>query len=243
MARTPKLSDEIVGKIKFMIHNNLKPDDKLPTENELSEQFGVSRTTIRESLKVLVSQGVLINKKGGKYVSNSAYNCCDSMFHTMLSMDICSMSDILQVRNLLEVDVVGIVVNNLSDATIQELERIVWELQNPDLSNNEFSAVEIRFHNVLARETNNKLLMDLLAAIREITARIYDGNLPKYDKAAIIDNRIKLLEALKARNRSKAMTLAQEHIEKSRIFFGVTPYIYTPLESGEAQMRSDLDAV
>lgn len=238
MARSAKLSEEITKKIQRMIQENMKPGDKLPTESDLCEIMGVSRTTIRECLAVLTSQGVLVNKKGGKYVNSSANECYDSLFHTMLNMDICSMSDILQVRNLLEVDVVSIVANNLSDDTILELERILWELQNPDISEEDFNKTEVRFHYALAHATNNKFLVDLLTSIREITVS-KAGSLPAFSKAAVIENRTKLLAALKAGNRSKAVALAQEHTEKSRLFFGITSDLTPPAKPASSRKEDE----
>ena len=48
-----------------------KAGDKLPNENELSEELGVSRTTLREAIRILVSEGVLTVRRGkGTYVTN-----------------------------------------------------------------------------------------------------------------------------------------------------------------------------
>ena len=229
MARSSKISEEVLEKIKQMIQNNLKEGDKLPPENVLCEILGASRTTIRECIAVLTSQGILVNRKGGKYVSGSPLNYCDSMFHMMLNMDVCSISDMLQVRNLLEIDVVRIVAAHPTEVLLQELDKIVWELQRPDILEEEFSATDLRFHTAMAKATNNKLLVDLIDSLREISAGTGGRTFPFQDKRELIDNRVQLLSALKTGNQAKAISLAQKHIEASRVFFGM----FQPLPTTE----------
>src|SRR5215469_9244682 len=66
--------ETIAGKITELITSaDLKPGDRLPTEHELSEQLGVSRTVVREAVKVLVATGLVYTRRGsGLYVANKA---------------------------------------------------------------------------------------------------------------------------------------------------------------------------
>jgi len=238
MARPSKLSEEVLQKIRHLIQNNLKVGDKLPSESVLCEYLGVSRTTVRECIAILTSQGLLINQKGVKYVSDSPQSYCNSVFHTMLNMDICSISDMLQVRNLLEIDIVRIVAANPTEETLKDLEHIVWELQRPDISDDEFAETDIRFHNVIAQATNNKLLVDLLSSIRQICTNGFQTSpaYPCQDKQRLIDNRIQMVQALKNRNLNRAVNLAQKHIEETRVFFGLQQLF--PILDGEAEEAS-----
>ena len=58
------LSEEIANKIKQLIEKQYKPGDKIPTEMELADFLGVSRTTIREAVKILCSSHILVIKRG-----------------------------------------------------------------------------------------------------------------------------------------------------------------------------------
>lgn len=66
MEGAEKLSDRVTMDIMEMItvRQRFKPGDKLPNENELSEELGVSRTTLREAVNNLVAQNVLEKKRG-----------------------------------------------------------------------------------------------------------------------------------------------------------------------------------
>ena len=64
-ARQNKTTDIIIERIRTAIlEGKLKPGDKLPPEKELGDQFGVSRQTMRESLRALEHMGLIILKKG-----------------------------------------------------------------------------------------------------------------------------------------------------------------------------------
>ena len=67
-----KVSDEVFEQIKAMIASgNWKPGDKLPSEKELTELFGVSRVTIREALKKLASYNIIETSQGrGSFIRN-----------------------------------------------------------------------------------------------------------------------------------------------------------------------------
>lgn len=238
MARPSKLSEEVLEKIRRLIQSNLKAGDKLPSESVLCEYLGVSRTTVRECIAILTSQGILINRKGVKYVSGSPQSYCDSVFHTMLNMDVCSISDMLQVRNLLEIDIVRIVAANHSEEVLRELEHIVWELQKPGITDGEFAETDLRFHNVMAQATNNKLLVDLLASIRQISSHDFSVSYtyPCQDKQRLIDNRVQMVQALKNGNLNRAVMLAQKHIEETRVFFGLQQTF--PIVNGDLEESS-----
>lgn len=221
MARNPKLSDCIIEEMKKMIIQNMKQGDKFPTEKELERKLGVSRSTIRESIKVLVALGLLTNRDGAKYVNNNASNYLDSPFNILLSMDVCSISDLLQLRSLLEVGVITLVTGKLSDEIFHQLERIVWQLQNPDLTTEEFIATEVRFHETLADATDNKLLVGLLKTVRDLIS----DNLTQTCKSItfkddVIQDRIALLRALRANDREKAEACTRDHIKMSQLLYG-----------------------
>lgn len=61
-----RLSDQIISKLELMINaQGLKEGDRLPAERQLAEEFGVSRSSIREAIQNLISRGVLYSKRGG----------------------------------------------------------------------------------------------------------------------------------------------------------------------------------
>ena len=72
------LSEETAEAISSLVVENYPPESKIPTESELAKMFSVSRTTIREAIKLLCSQGVLEIRRGaGTFVRNNTGLVCD----------------------------------------------------------------------------------------------------------------------------------------------------------------------
>src|SRR6056297_2092576 len=71
-----RISEQIIDQIySLIISGNLKPGDKMPSERELSEQFEVSRNSIREAIRILEILGFLVSKRGdGTYITEMSEN-------------------------------------------------------------------------------------------------------------------------------------------------------------------------
>lgn len=221
MARKPDLSERIIEEMKTMINTNMKPGDRFPTEGELISILNASRSTVRESLKVLLALGMLTRKGSGMYVSNITNQYLVEPLHVMLGLDVCSISDLLQLRNLMELNVVQLVADDLSEEAIRELEHLAWQMQNPAASDDDFQKIDIRFHQVLAEATGNKILEQLLAALRNVIAETQAKTCKIQPiQEMVINSHKKLIKALAVHDSKKALLYMKEHLEISRTFYG-----------------------
>lgn len=94
-----QISEEI-AKGKF------KPGDRLPTERELALQLGVSRTVIRDAIKLLAGQGILkVTHGSGIYVANE--DRVTSQIANLLTIRQGSLRELFEVRKLIEVEAAG----------------------------------------------------------------------------------------------------------------------------------------
>ena len=231
MSRTPALSEKIVEQIKQMITQNMKPGDKLPTETELVSIFGVGRSTIRESLKVLSVLGLVVRRNGGTYVNNTVNDCLAEPLHIMLDMEVASISDLLEMRTLLELNVISLITERITDEQIKELERDVWQMQNPDASDSDFQKIDIKFHRTLAEITGNAILVELITSVRNVIA-VKQSETCKIQpiQKRVIASHDRLINALKQHNTDQALACMKEHLRISQIFFG---FSFDPAESAE----------
>src|SRR5579859_5053362 len=92
------------SKITALISSTgLKPGDRLPTEHELSEQLGVSRTVVREAVKVLVATGLVYTRRGsGLYVANKAPSLATTMLDSLTPADPTQVISLYEFRIMLE---------------------------------------------------------------------------------------------------------------------------------------------
>ncbi len=165
---TKILSENTVDQVLAMIGPDKKYQvgDKLPNENELSEMMGVSRSTLREAIKMLVAGGALEVKRGlGTYVSNQ--NSLDYAGLKKLATSACSVYDAFELRLMFEPRCAGLAAER---ATEEERNTIVeWGNQLICLLNsNEPSAeADQGFHQSIVAATHNQFVKQLLPVIYE----------------------------------------------------------------------------
>src|ERR1700726_5022651 len=111
VVRTSRLYEQIVQQIEESIHEGrLKPGDQLPAERELAQQFGVSRTAVREAMKTLREKGLVEAYAGrGTFVTNETAR---SMRHTLDRMMRGGPSEgavhLVEVREILEPEIAAL---------------------------------------------------------------------------------------------------------------------------------------
>ena len=164
------LSDNVLMEIENMIVSGLRPGDKVPTEKELSEQFGVGRSTIRESMKALVAKGLIERTTEGTFVSNHVEKCLVDPLNLMVNMEIGKVRDLLELREIVELGAIRIAAEKIDDETIAQLKRINWQMQEPGAEPSVLQERDIQFHNAIAGVAGNKVLVEFLNAIRRVIA-------------------------------------------------------------------------
>src|SRR3990170_6965179 len=104
--KSPRVFEEIVTQIREMIFSGkLKLGDKLPSERELVRQFGASRVTVREALKILEREGLIrvkVGLGGGAFVTQAEPKLVTDALNTLLRSGLVRVSALQQARFVLE---------------------------------------------------------------------------------------------------------------------------------------------
>src|SRR6201992_4299274 len=102
-----RISEIIVDQIRLLMREGqLKPGDRLPPERDLCEQFGVSRVTVREALRMLESSGLVeirVGARGGAFVTAPSSDRGGEGLSDLLSLSVIDAADVTEVRMILEV--------------------------------------------------------------------------------------------------------------------------------------------
>jgi len=219
--RQEKLSSQVAEQIQQLIlSRQLKPGDRLPTERELGETFQVSRTVIREAIRVLEARGLVESQTGsgtyvraikGEEVANSL-----GMYITTQGRFF-SLESLMEVRRVLEIQVVRLAAQRATESDINHLESI---LQNMCRSVNDvdaFSRWDLEFHLQLARASGNSLFVILLEPLTEaLFELIWTGSsTPGAAEEACAYHR-RVLEFVKDRQSEKAADAMREHLDQSQ---------------------------
>ncbi len=172
-------------------------------EQALAAQYGISRTPLREALKVLASEGLVTMKlRRGAYVTEVTERDLDEVYHLLA---------------LLESDAAVAVAESASDAQIAELAALHDELEAQVGDRDRFFAANERFHMRLLEIADNRWRNQLVADLRKVMKLNRHHSLFKQGRleASLKEHR-RIVAALKARNGERARELMQQHFANGK---------------------------
>jgi GntR family transcriptional repressor for pyruvate dehydrogenase complex len=168
-----RLVDRVVAEIeRSIISGELAPSAKLPPERELAETLGVSRTALREAVRILAAKGLLETQHGvGTTVqaltSQHVFEPLDLYLRTQEGGTI-SFEQLHQVRSMLEMEIVGIAAESATDEEVAKLRSVFESMVEADGDIELLAVRDTEFHRTLAEMTHNPLLLVLMDSIREL---------------------------------------------------------------------------
>ena len=214
------LSQEIEQKIEqAILAKQFQPGEKLPTEKELCEMFGVSRTALREALQMLSSRGLIYVKKGsGIYVEDySASNAMRPMqMYLELNFDRNYLRHIVQVRKMLEPQVAGLAALCRTEEDIAAFHKNQEDLiKCPVTDYKREGELDRDFHIILAKATQNPMVPMIVEPIFQVMPRIklLVYKVVKKAKEAALDYHALIAEAVIEQDEQRAVRLMKEHLE------------------------------
>ena len=168
-------------------------------EQALTAELGISRTPLREALKVLASEGLVTMKlRRGAYVTEVSERDLSEVFHLL---------------SLLEGDAAAVVAAQASDAQIAELATLHRALEASVADRDAFFATNERFHMRLLEIADNRWRNQVVADLRKVMKLYRHHSLFKQGRleASLKEHR-RIMAALKARNALLAQQLMQQHL-------------------------------
>jgi GntR family transcriptional repressor for pyruvate dehydrogenase complex len=211
-----KIYQHIIEQIKTLIlENRLQEGERLPTERELAEKFGVSRITIRQALTVLHEMGLIHGRPGGG--TFVAYGIREKLLEP-LTASLSSAKELLQgrleVRRILEPEVTRLAALRATMKDIRELERIITLQENTARQNVPITMEDTLFHEALARFTKNDILIKLVQFlhVQLNVSRHQSLLIPRGNQTAISDHK-KIYLAIRRKDADGAHAAMVEHLK------------------------------
>ncbi len=161
-----KIYEEVIEQIqRNILDGDLKKGDKLPSERELSELMNISRTSIREALRVLESMGVVESIHGeGNFICTNTEKSLLQPLSMMFKLNNGQYKDIFELRKVLEVENAKLAALRSTDMDCRELLTIVEEMEkesNGENRNEILVSLDKKFHNKVASMSKNCLIESL----------------------------------------------------------------------------------
>jgi GntR family transcriptional regulator, transcriptional repressor for pyruvate dehydrogenase complex len=124
-----RASQVIVEQIRLLVRNGrLKPGDRLPSERDLCERFGVSRVTVREALRVLEASGIVqirVGARGGAFVTTPTSDRLGAGLADLISLSPITAADATEARMIFELGILPLVIERATEKDIDELDELV----------------------------------------------------------------------------------------------------------------------
>jgi GntR family transcriptional repressor for pyruvate dehydrogenase complex len=171
--RAATLSTRVSDQIQALIvKSHLQPGDRLPSERELGESLGVSRTVIREAVRGLSAKGLLQVSpgRGGTTVRlPSAASVSESMTLFLRAgrtqMDFAKLQE---VRRVLEVAIAGYAAERRTDEDLRCLSENMEQMQAVGNNREQWAQCDVAFHRTLAEATHNEMFVLMMDSINEM---------------------------------------------------------------------------
>lgn len=160
-----KVSDSVAAQlVQLITRGSYAVGEKLPSERVLAEEFGVSRSSMREAIRGIEATGMLNSSHGvGVFVvSNSLPAQTQS---NLLVFDEFTVPDLFEVRRMIERDAAGWAAQRITPSIVAELEDIIEKSGSPDLSDEDFVQLDVKLHQTIAKASRNGLLATIYGAL------------------------------------------------------------------------------
>ena len=214
-----KLSEQTSDRMYEMIVEEARyaPGSKLPTENELSKAWEVSRTTLREAISFLVAQGVLEIRRGkGTFVAEEL---------PAAGMDLSSLTglrarerarDLFEMRLIFEPATVALACQRASMEELQQIQKKAERMEQIAAAGGDWPLADQEFHWAIIRASHNEYMRRLYPIINNAVNDLMQlaQNRQRMEETAIRDNKL-ILEFLLRRDEEgarHAMTIHMKHL-------------------------------
>ncbi len=208
--------------LERVLIGDLLPGEELASERDLSEQFGVSRTVVREAIRSLAGKGV-IDARGGRRARIGLVgrdHVIESMqlFIRGLNPELggISYTKVHEVRKVIELSVVELAAKRASARDLERLRDVYDQMQRAEINLTVLAALDVEFHRMIAEMTGNELFLIVLDSIGGVLTEIRRTTLefPGRPESAFVSHGA-ILAALESGDALMARRAMQKHLSES----------------------------
>ncbi|ONI78629.1 GntR family transcriptional regulator [Actinosynnema sp. ALI-1.44] len=195
----------------------LRPGARLPSERDLMTQFGVSRSTVREALRVLQSNGMIQSRAGdprGPEVLPASPKTLRKSMSRLVRAESMSLAELLQFRMLMEGSAYQLAARLRTETQLGEMETALRDMADAK-GHAAFSDADVAFHDAVARATQNTLIVVCSNVVRGVVLdSIADSLANAADQQALmsayLEHHSDVLQAIRDRDGALAARLARQ---------------------------------
>ncbi|MEQ4618135.1 MAG: transcriptional regulator GlcC [Corticimicrobacter sp.] len=229
-SRPPSVAERVVGHVeKLIVDSVLRPGQALPSERQLMERFGCSRTALREGLRILRGRGLIRTEHGrGSFVASLGAGRESSPLMHLFASQPRTLYDLLEVRALLEAEAARLAAARATQADMVLIRRAFEAWQQAQslpsgqvLPAEEHARRDHAFHRAISEAADNPVLVHTLDSLSELMLGSVHASVshlygrPLY-KAQIDRQHLRIFRAIEQRRPEAAQRAALEHVRSVR---------------------------
>lgn len=208
-----RVTEGIVTRVQLA---GLGPGDKIPTERQLAEELGVTRTTVRAALADLEASGLLSRQVGRGTFLRQPPGSGDATDHGPVGLTDVSPADVMAVRLLLEPQIMTTVVVQATERDFAEMDRCLTGGDGAS-TYDEFEEWDMALHRSFFAATRNPLLVRLYASVESARRGQLWGALKRRvdsaaNRASYCREHHEIVDALQARDADRAFAAMRAHL-------------------------------
>ena len=213
-------AESIAEQIRVALFNGtVSPGERLPPEPELAADFGVSRSTVRDAMRILRSQGFVKTARGAKggnfLVSPQTDVVAESVGETLglwFEAGTVSIAEIDEARRIVEQACVRLAAERRSDEDLRIMAGILEKAERDNFSKSGYMERDVAFHRQIARASGNRLLELPMNAIHLVRPRT-NLLLRDHDVRLSHEHHKRIYEAIRDKDPDRAERVFLEHVE------------------------------
>jgi DNA-binding FadR family transcriptional regulator len=210
----------------IILSGEISPGSRLPNEADMAQSFGVSRTTIREAIRVLSSQGLLVTERGvtgGTFVSRvnsqSVSDLLEIGLNVLTGHEGLTITELLETRELIEGRAARLAASRRTNEDLAALDAMLADesAQSPDTPFEDAFEAHTRFHLAIADAAHNRLLVVIIKPVFSVL-KVFASNV-RSTRDIVSHDHGALVNAIRARHAAKAEDLMLAHLSHIRALY------------------------
>lgn len=156
--------------VEYILSGQIEPGNRMPSERQLAEAFGVGRSAMREALKALTLIGLLDVRQGdGTYLKRADSALLPNVIEWGMLLGEQRTMDLVEARQHLEPVIAGLAARRRSEDDLVELRRLLGRMERSAADTDGFVDADVAFHQRLADAAGNSVLKDIHSGVQALS--------------------------------------------------------------------------
>jgi GntR family transcriptional repressor for pyruvate dehydrogenase complex len=212
-----RIYEEVVSQIHDLVRKGqFKAGDQLPSERELAETFRVSRTSVREALRALETQGLVVSRTGtGNFVADLPIESLVAPLAALLIEEKHALADVFEMRELIEPHIASLAAERATKRDVERMRKILDKQRGEITRGGSGVEADADFHFSIGRATQNHALEKLVSGLMEILSHSREESLQTPGRSrASLDSHYGILSAIEDHDKEAAREAMLLHIKQ-----------------------------